>query len=47
MLSDEAKPGSGFTAAVVTSVESLEVTGFYTPALESPWIIADGVVTPL
>jgi len=45
VLLDESRPAAGFTAAIVTSVESQEITGFYT--LESPYIIADGVVTPL
>jgi hypothetical protein len=47
VLSDESNAAAGFTEAVVTNVESLDITGFYTPALESPYIVADGAVTPL
>jgi hypothetical protein len=47
VLSKENDPAAGFSAAVVTGVDTVETAGFYTPALESPYIIADGVPTPL
>lgn len=46
-----AQPGTqlqaGLVAVVVTKIETVAAKGFYTPALESPYMIADGVVTPL
>lgn len=36
-----------FTAAVVTAVQRVMEPGAYLPAVNTPFIIADGVVTPL
>jgi hypothetical protein len=36
-----------FTRAVVEKVEYLSAPGKYIPAIEMPYILADGVVAPL
>lgn len=47
VLTDESNPAAGFTAVAVTGVERLQDEGKYLPALSKPYIIANGVVTPL
>lgn len=46
LLVDPSDAAAGFVVAAVSSVETVEAEGMYVPAVEMPYIIADGVVTP-
>jgi hypothetical protein len=46
VLTDETDPMAGFTAVTVEATATEDAEGLYTPLLESPYIIADGVVVP-
>lgn len=47
LLADPQNAAAGFFVAAVTAVESITAEGMYVPAIESPYIVADGVVMPL
>jgi len=47
VLIDEANPSAGFTAATVDKVDHVLRHGTYLPAIEKPYIVANGLVTPL
>lgn len=47
LLADPQNAAAGFFVAAVTAVESVTAEGMYVPAIESPYIVADGVVMPL
>lgn len=47
LLADPADASAGFVVAAVSSVESVEAEGMFVPAVEMPYIVADGVVVPL
>lgn len=44
-LADAANPAAGFVPVTVTRVEPVMAEGAYAPLLESPYILADSVVT--
>lgn len=46
VLTDETNPSAGLTAVIVEATAFEEAEGLYTPLIESPYIIADGVVVP-
>lgn len=39
--------GGEFVVVVVTAAERVEAAGMYNPAVEHPFIIADGLVSPV
>lgn len=47
LLANPAKASAGFIVAAVTAAESVVAEGMYVPAIESPYIVAEGVVMPL
>lgn len=46
VLAEESNPQSGFVAATVTGISMVNDTS-YLPALEKPYMVVEGVVTPL
>jgi hypothetical protein len=47
LLADPADASAGFVVANVSRLEVVDAEGMYVPAVEMPYIIADGVVMPL
>jgi hypothetical protein len=47
LLASPKDPSAGFFVAAVTTSKEEDATGIFNPALEMPYIIADGVVVPL
>jgi hypothetical protein len=47
LLADPANAAAGFYVAAVTAAEAVTAEGMYVPAIESPYIVAEGVVMPL
>jgi hypothetical protein len=44
VLTDATNAEVGFTSVAITAVDAVEAKGMYTPALDKPFIVADGVV---
>lgn len=47
LMADPQDAASQFFATAVSLLEPVSAEGMYVPAIESPYIIADGVVAPL
>jgi hypothetical protein len=47
LLTNPKDPSAGFFVAAVANSEEVDASGIYNPAIEMPYIIAEGVVVPL
>jgi hypothetical protein len=47
LLANPNDPSAGFFVAAVATSEQVDAPGIFNPAIEMPYIIAEGVVVPL